>query len=137
MQCQKSILKAPPSTASNGATASWLARIHSKLYTPDDVPTLPRRDLKRVTFSVSKLTTEHVFGGDNDDTDNNDQDEDDSNDLDDNVEGGPEQQHVDSALTLKENHCRELPKYYEWACRLREEQPLDRFMDALRSCWWV
>ncbi|KAI7876183.1 RNI-like protein [Lichtheimia hyalospora FSU 10163] len=122
MQCQKSILKAPPSTASNGTTASWFARIHSKLYTPDDVPILPRRDLKRVTFSVSKLTTEHVFG----------ESDDDSNQLDNSMEE-PEP-NVDSVLTLKENHCRELPKYYEWACRLREEQPLDRFMDVLRSC---
>lgn len=122
MQCQKSILKAQPSTASNGTTTSWFARIQSKLYTSDDVPILPRRDLKRVTFSVSKLTTEHVFG-------------DESIALDDHEE--ELEPNDDTALTLKENQCRELPKYYEWACRLREEQPLERFMDVLRSCWWV
>ena len=151
----KKTIKKPPSVTSTGSTSSWLTRIQSKLYSSTDdpyaVPALPRQELKRVTFSVRKLTTEYILynnnnGPDdiladmspnssclqpfeeeeqNDNLDDNDEDDQNENSMNDNNQKQEENQFS----------CRELPKYYERACRLREEQPLDSFMELLRSSW--
>ncbi|KAI9488697.1 hypothetical protein BDB00DRAFT_847025 [Zychaea mexicana] len=140
--------KKPPSVTSTGSTSSWLTRIQSKLYysstdgsDPYAVPALPRQELKRVTFSVRKLTTEYILYNNVDDKDDmltdtsqqsspsqttfiDDQQQGDDNDND---------QFDTNYQSTSISSCRELPKYYERACRLREEQPLESFMDLLRS----
>ncbi|KAI8138291.1 hypothetical protein BJV82DRAFT_631768 [Fennellomyces sp. T-0311] len=129
MTTNKGILKKPhkkpPSVTSTGSTTSWLTRIQSKLYSSVDdpyaVPALPRQDLKRVTFSVRKLTTEYILYS--------------ADDKDDMLTDASQQSQSSSSEDDEpdESRCRELPKYYERACRLREEQPLESFMDLLRS----
>ncbi|KAG0178464.1 hypothetical protein DFQ29_003441 [Apophysomyces sp. BC1021] len=122
----KTLHKKPPSVTSDSSGSSWLSRIQSKLYSTaaDDlaVPSLPRQELRRVTFRVRQLTTEHILYSPDDST-------------------------AAAAAAAKENSqpkaqlsqdefidCSlELPKYYERACRMREEPPLDPFMDILRS----
>ncbi|KAI9249732.1 hypothetical protein BDA99DRAFT_523496 [Phascolomyces articulosus] len=132
--------KKPPSVTSTGSTSSWLTRIQSKLYSSTDdpyaVPALPRQELKRVTFSVRKLTTEYILYNNNSPTDDILADlSPQSSSL-----QPPEEEQEENVIDQEEEaqdknqfSCRELPKYYERACRLREEQPLDSFMDLLRS----
>ncbi|OAD70206.1 hypothetical protein PHYBLDRAFT_76196, partial [Phycomyces blakesleeanus NRRL 1555(-)] len=125
MTSPKSILKQlNPSNPIGLQSSSWLSRIQSKIYsTPLDDPnaaiTLPRQELKRVTFSVSKLTSERIFysGDDVPEEDSTQTDLKEATLADEDIKLDPSQ---------------ELPKYYEKACRMREEPVLDRFLDVLR-----
>lgn len=119
--------KKPPSINSTASSSSWLSRIQSKIYTTSDdafaVPALPRQDLKRVSFSVSKLTTEYLLY---------DADDDDSSTL--SKQQQPQPSHNDEP-TDSTALAKQLPLYYERACRLHEEKPQSAFMDLLRSNW--
>ncbi|KAI9032742.1 hypothetical protein CLU79DRAFT_830579 [Phycomyces nitens] len=120
----KSILKQlNPSSPIGLQSSSWLSRIQSKIYStalddPNTIITLPRQELKRVTFSVSKLTSERIFYSGDD------------------PEETPTQPDLKEATLADEDirldPSQELPKYYEKACRMREEPVLDRFLDVLR-----
>ncbi|KAF7724779.1 hypothetical protein EC973_000735 [Apophysomyces ossiformis] len=115
----KTIHKKPQSVTSDSSSSSWLSRIQSKLYATDDlsVSTLPRQELRRVTFRVKQLTTEHILYS-----------PDDTTATEENFQ--PKAQLSQDELV---DCSQELPKYYERACRMREEPALDPFMDILRS----
>ncbi|KAI7860953.1 hypothetical protein BDC45DRAFT_493176 [Circinella umbellata] len=145
----KKTIKKPPSITSTSSTSSWFTRIQSKLYSSTDdpyaVPALPRQELKRVTFSVRKMTTEYILYNNNNGPDDIladmspnssslqpfEEEEEQNDNFDENenrINDNNNQKQEDKPFS-----CRELPKYYERACRLREEQPLDSFMELLRS----
>ncbi|KAI8097318.1 uncharacterized protein BX664DRAFT_326113 [Halteromyces radiatus] len=105
---KKSILRKPTTNNNNNNnnSSSWLSRIQSKLSQQDDTHfQLQRQDLKRVSFSMGHLTTEHTF----------DEEENDNKQLSSDLE------------TPFLPHC------YERACRLREEKEWPFFMEILQT----
>lgn len=145
----KSILKYRPeipSSSSISATttattgSSWLSRIQSKLYSThanyndqDNEEykrslTLPKQDLRRVTFSVGNLTTEFPFFSDESPRD----------------EEYEREKQAAAALVAARKSCTssrnlenievlDLSNHYEHACILREEGTIDRFRNILRT----
>ncbi|ORZ25960.1 hypothetical protein BCR42DRAFT_401293 [Absidia repens] len=119
----KGILKKGLNTniSTQASSSSWLTRIQSKIFTaqPDDGNLqLQRRDLKRVTFSMGYLTTEHLHH--NDILDNEDK------------------KRTESCCSTFEStdfadYSFSLPHCYEKACRLREEKEWPLFMNMLQT----
>ncbi|EPB83038.1 hypothetical protein HMPREF1544_10221 [Mucor circinelloides 1006PhL] len=105
---------------------SWLSRLHSKIYSQTDISQdendgdnpllLAKQDLKRVTFSVGNLTTEHPFCSDDIPRD----------EL-------YEKQKTDAAATKQQTpQVTDLANHYDHACIQREEGCIDRFRNLLR-----
>lgn len=127
-----------PTTAKNNNNSSWFSRLQSKLYSnsnsninEEDTEeykrslTLPKQDLRKVTFSVGNLVTEHPFYfGDSP------RDE----------EYEKEKQAAAAAAAamarlkeLKTLEVVDLASHYEHACIQREEGTIDRFRNILRA----
>jgi hypothetical protein len=112
----KSILRKPllGNNSPTASSSSWLTRIQSRLSTPqqdDSIIQLQRQDLKRVTFSMGRLTTEHLlFDHDSDATTTS-----------------------SDTPTPVDDYTHSLPLCYEKACRLREEKQWPLFMDLLQT----
>ncbi|ORX46078.1 RNI-like protein [Hesseltinella vesiculosa] len=114
MNDKKSILKVTPlPTISPTASKSnsWLSRLQSKIVPAYDASPAPlrRQDLKRVTFCVDHLTTEHML---------------DDQEPPNHVVASPATASDDFVSLL---HC------YERACRLREEKAWSHFMQLLQT----
>ncbi|KAI8090810.1 hypothetical protein BDF21DRAFT_412217 [Thamnidium elegans] len=134
MSRPKSILKYRPESNIELSTVipptSWFSRLQSKLYsntTPNEEETeeyqkslsLPKHDLRKVTFSVGNLTVEHPFC---------------SQDSPRDEEYEKEKQAADILKKLQQaNEVIDLPNHYEHACIQREEYVIDRFRDILRT----
>ncbi|GAN04490.1 hypothetical protein MAM1_0065d03950 [Mucor ambiguus] len=106
---------------------SWLSRLHSKIYSQTDISQdendtdnpllLAKQDLKRVTFSVGNLTTEHPFCSDDIPRD----------EL-------YEKQKSDAAAAKQQTpQVTDLANHYDHACIQREEGCIDRFRSLLRK----
>lgn len=109
---KKSLHGSSSTSTGHSSSSSWLSRIQSKLYSgSDDSFALHRQELRRVTFSVRNLTTEHILS-------NND-----------------EVVPTETQHKMEEIGCKELPKYYEKACRLHEAPVMDYFAKLLRANW--
>lgn len=110
----------------NPPRSSWLARLQSKIYSQTDIlqdendgdnPLLiPKQDLKRVTFSVGNLTTEHSFFSDDIPRD----------EL-------YEKQKGDTVAKQQTLQVADLANHYDHACIQREEGCIDRFRNLLRT----
>ncbi|KAL0143139.1 hypothetical protein V8B55DRAFT_1474661 [Mucor lusitanicus] len=105
---------------------SWLSRLHSKIYSQTDIAQdendadnpllLAKQDLKRVTFSVGNLITEHPFCSDDIPRD----------EL-------YEKQKSDAAIAKQQApQVTDLANHYDHACIQREEGCIDRFRNLLR-----
>ncbi|KAI8067748.1 hypothetical protein BC940DRAFT_300368 [Gongronella butleri] len=111
----KSILKvnaaAPAAPSKAAGSSSWLSRLQSKLVSGADSGPVPlrRHDLKRVTFCVDHLTTEHPL---------------DEQEPPNRIAVAAPPANDDTVSLL---HC------YERACRLREERAWSQFMRLLQS----
>lgn len=130
MNKPKSILKYKPENNVNNTAAinkprptSWLSRLQSKIYSQqnnqddcdgDNPLLIAKQDLKRVTFSVGNLITEHPFCSDDTPIDETFQEQKKQN-------------------TTTPKHITDLESYYEHACVQREEPCLDRLRKILKS----
>ncbi|KAI8978434.1 hypothetical protein BDB01DRAFT_799847 [Pilobolus umbonatus] len=104
------------------STTSWLSRIQSKLLlqsTQDEDEhnrlMLPKQDLKKVTFSIGNLTTEHFFSSDESPRDEVFEKQKEENKL------NPQEDVID------------LTSYYDHACIQREENVMDSFRSVLKN----
>jgi len=103
-------------------STSWLSRIQSKLLLQNTQEEdehnkailLPKQDLKKVTFSIGHLTTEHPFSSDESPRD----------EL-------YEKQKNENRLNPQEDII-DLPTYYNHACIQREESAMDSVRNILR-----
>ncbi|ORZ24713.1 hypothetical protein BCR42DRAFT_403505 [Absidia repens] len=118
-QLTKGILRKPlimSTSPAQASSSSWLSRIQSRLSThqqDDDNLELQRHFLKRVTFSMDRLTTEHLF-------------------QDDTIDNSDNQQTGSSPSTTLNDYTH-LPQCYEKSCRLREEKEWPLFKDMLQT----
>lgn len=136
MNKPKSILKYKPESNIHAAAAattvikpqntSWLSRLQSKIYSQqhnqeecegDNPLLIAKQDLKRVTFSVGNLITEHLFCSDDTPFD----------------ETFQEQKKAAPTLPNKNKPITDLEAYYEHACVQREEACIERLRKILKS----
>lgn len=132
MSKPKSILKYKPENNINSVTinnnrpqpTSWLSRLQSKIYSQqnnqddcdgDNPLLIAKQDLKRVTFSVGNLITEHPFCSDDTPLDETFQEQ---------------KKHI---IATTPKHVTDLESYYEHACVLREEPCLDRLRTSIKT----
>ncbi|KAI8373024.1 uncharacterized protein BYT42DRAFT_616214 [Radiomyces spectabilis] len=110
----------PSTTVTTTSSPSWFTRLQNRIYAAEDtsLPLIPRQELKRVTFSLGKLTTTYPLYP-HDDSDE------------------PLVPTIRSCICSSpdlstNDHNRNLAQFYEWACRMREEPILYRFLDYMR-----
>ncbi|KAI8874776.1 hypothetical protein K501DRAFT_92103, partial [Backusella circina FSU 941] len=106
---------------------SWFSRLQSRLHQGEDdennlVILLQKHDLKKVSFSVGNLTTEHWFCC-------NDSPRDEKYEQQLKEE---QQQRKDNALLKQQVDMKDLASFYEHACIQREESVLEYFRNILR-----
>lgn len=134
MSRPKSILKYRPESnlelPLSIPSSTWFSRLQSKLYSntiTNEEETeeyqrslsLPKHDLRKVTFSVGNLTIEHPFC---------------SQDSPRDEEYEKEKQANEILKKLQQaNEVIDLPNHYEHACIQREEYIIDRFRDILKT----
>lgn len=126
----------PTTTTATNSNNSWFSRLQSKLYSNTNASineedteeykrslTLPKQDLRKVTFSVGNLVTEHPFYfGDSP--------------RDEEYEKEKQAAAAAAMAKLKELKTLEvvdLAGHYEHACIQREEGTIDRFRNILRA----
>jgi hypothetical protein len=118
-------------TTTTAATSSWFSRLQSKIYSNSNLNvneedteeykrslTLPKQDLRKVTFSVGNLITEHPFY---------------SGDSPRDEEYEKEKKAAAAAINLNSMEVVDLSNHYEHACIQREEGTINRFRDILRA----
>jgi hypothetical protein len=142
----KSILKYRPEisltavpTPTPTTSSTWLSRIQSKIYSTTHSDgneqdteeykrslTLPKQDLRRVTFSVDNLTTEYPFCSD-------DSPRDEEYEKEKQAAAATKKSSGGSTRNLENIQVLDLANHYEHACILREEGAVDRFRNILKS----